>query len=119
MSKLKIALFFILVSIAGNILLGLQYFRINQELIKMKSALQAEKMNRKVLEFLRLFIQKVLKAETEVDFETRLKLENAVRDLNDEQILDQWKRFTESKTELEAQTEVKDLLEILVEKIQP
>jgi len=37
--------------------------------------------------------------------------------LNDEEILTQWKKFTESETEDEAQTEVKNLLEMLVSKI--
>lgn len=49
--------------------------------------------------------------------ETRLRLENAVRDLNNEQILAQWQKFTTSKTETEAQTQVKNLLELLVNKI--
>jgi hypothetical protein len=47
-----------------------------------------------------------------------LKLENAVREIQDKEILDQWIKFTESKTEDEAQKNVKDLLEILVNKLQ-
>jgi len=62
-------------------------------------------------------IEKVLKAETEVDFETRLKLENAVRNLEDKEILARWSKFIESKTEAGAQEEVKNLLEALVNKI--
>lgn len=52
-----------------------------------------------------------------MSFDTRLKLEAAVRSLDDEEILSQWQKFTESKTEAEAQTEVKNLLEMLVKKI--
>jgi CRISPR/Cas system endoribonuclease Cas6 (RAMP superfamily) len=63
-------------------------------------------------------IEKVLKAEKEVDFETRLKLENAVREINDKEILNQWIKFTESKTEDEAQNNIKNLLDLLVDKIQ-
>jgi hypothetical protein len=74
--------------------------------------------NERIINFLKLFITKVLKAEGEVDFETRLKLENAVREIQDKEILDQWTKFTESKTEEEAQRNVKDLLEILVNKLQ-
>ncbi len=77
--------------------------------------MESQKTNEKVLDFTKLFIEKVLKAETEVDFETRLKLENAVRNLGDEEILTQWQKFTESKTEAEAQEEVKNLLEMLLE----
>jgi hypothetical protein len=79
--------------------------------------LQTQTTNEKVLEFTNLFIEKVLKAQTEVGFETRLKLENAVRNLNDEEILAQWQKFTESKTEAGAQEEVKNLLQMLVSKI--
>lgn len=69
------------------------------------------------MEFAKFFIEKFLKAETGVDFETRLKLENAVRDLKDEEILAQWQKFAESKTEIDAQAEVKNLLEMLIDKI--
>lgn len=68
------------------------------------------------MDFNKLFIEKVLKAEEKIDFEERLKLENMVRNLNDEEILIQWQKFTESKTETEAQDNVKDLLYILVNK---
>ncbi len=70
-----------------------------------------------VLNFIKFFIEKVLKAENEVDFETRLKLKNAVRNLSDEEILNQWNKFVESKTENEAQEEAKNLLEMLINKI--
>ena len=90
---------------------------------KLKIALKTQKavgppqFNEKVLNFLSLFIEKVLKAEKEVDFETRLKLENDVREIGDKEILDQWNKFVNSQTETEAQQNVKDLLELLVNKI--
>ena len=79
--------------------------------------MQTQKTNDKVLEFTKLFIGKVLKAKTEVDFETRLKLENAVRNLEDKEIMIEWSKFIESKTEDGAQEEVKNLLEMLINKI--
>ncbi len=79
--------------------------------------METQEINEKVLEVSKLFIEKVLKAETEVDFETRLKLENAVRNLGDQEIMNQWQKFVNSKTEIQAQIEVKNLLEILVNKI--
>ena len=82
-----------------------------------KSSLETQITNGKVLEFAKMFIDKVLKADKEVDFETRLKLETAVRNLSDEEILVQWQKFTEAKTEIQAQAGVKTLLEILVNKI--
>ena len=94
-----------------------KYFSLQKELKETKTFLETQKINEKTLEFAKFFTKNVLKAEKEVDFETRLKLENAVRNLNDEEILSQWQKFTESQTEIEAQNNVKDLLEMLINKI--
>lgn len=110
-----IILVFIL--LAGNIFFGAKYFSTIKEIRQIQTALETKKTNEKVLDFTKLFVVKVLKAETEVDFETRLKLENAVRGLGDEEILTKWSKFVESKTEADAQIEVKNLLELLVNKI--
>jgi len=117
MNKPKIILIIILILLAGNVFLGVKYFSVVKELRQTKTALQTQTTNEKVLEFSKLFIKEVLKAETEVNFDTRLKLETAVRNLGDEEILNQWQKFTESKTEVQAQEEVKNLLEMLVNKI--
>lgn len=117
MNKQKLTLIIILILLIGNIFFGYKHFALQKELEATKATLKTQQINEKTLDFTKLFVAKVLKAETEVDFETRLKLENAVRNLNDEEILSQWQRFTESKTEADAQTEVKNLLEILVSKI--
>ncbi|PIP50723.1 hypothetical protein COX11_02630 [Candidatus Berkelbacteria bacterium CG23_combo_of_CG06-09_8_20_14_all_41_73] len=118
MSKQKIILIFvILLLIAGNIFLGYKYFTEEKQLKQIQISSETQKFNDKILDFSKLFIQKVLKAQNEVDFETRLKLENAVRNLGDDEILNQWEKFTGSKTETEAQDNVKQLLELLVNKI--
>ena len=83
----------------------------------MEDVIKARQINEKTLNFTRIFVVKILKAEKEVDFETRLMLENSVRDLENSEILAQWQKFTNSKTESEAQEEVKILLEMLVNKI--
>jgi len=108
----------ILILLTGNVFFGFKYFAFQKELQKTQTALEIQKTNGKILEFSGLFIEKVLQAEKEIDFETRLKLENAVRNLEDEEILTQWQKFTESKTEIEAQREVKNLLEMLMDKIE-
>ncbi len=119
MSKQKtILVIVILVLVAGNIFFIAQYFSMQKELNQIKIVANAKNTNEKVLNFTKLFIAQVLKADGEVDFEARLKLENAVRDLSDDKILSQWQKFVESKTEEEAQGEVKNLLEILVGKIE-
>jgi len=70
--------------------------------------------SQQTLDFMRLFIDDVLNAKGDISFETRLHLENAVRDLKDQPVLDQWNKFLASKNEDEAQTAVKTLLSILV-----
>jgi len=107
----------VLLLLAGNIFFIVEYNSLKSELSKSKIALENQTINNKVLDFTKLFIEKVLKADDEVDFETRLKLENAVRNLNDEEVLSQWQKFIDSKTEIQAQEEVKNLLELLVNKI--
>jgi len=109
----------ILILLAGNIFFWMRYSAVQQELERTKEALTVQKINEKIIDFTKLFIEKVLKAEGEIDFETRLILENAVRNLDNEEILNQWQKFTESQTEDKAQLEVKNLLEMLVKKIHP
>lgn len=107
----------IIILLAGCVILGITYLATNNKLKQAQAALKTQQYNEKVVEFTQLFIEKVLKAQIEVDFETRLRLENMVRDLNDEEILAQWQRFIGSQTEAEAQAQVKNLLEMLVKKI--
>ena len=107
----------ILLLIIGSAYFGFGYLNTQEELRQARTALENQKTNKKVLDFTKLFIEKILKAETEVDFETRLKLENAIRNLDDKEILEQWNKFVNSKNEGEAQSQVKNLLELLVNKI--
>jgi len=127
MNKQKLIIILIIILIVMNIFLLYRYLLITKEIEKMKVAsnlpeknavIFPNNKNERIVNFLKLFITKVLKAEGEVDFEKRLKLENAVREIQDKEILAQWIKFTESKTEDEAQKNVKDLLEILVNKLQ-
>ena len=108
----------ILILSASTTFFSFKYFNLQEEFEQTQIVLESTKTNEKVLDFTKLFIEKVLKADAEVDFETRLQLENAVRDLKDEEILVKWQNFVESKTEEEAQNHVKNLLEMLVWKIQ-
>lgn len=115
--KLKILLLVGAVLLVGNLFFAAQYIVAQKQLREAQSTLAAKKVNEKTLAFTQLFIEKVLKSETEVDFETRLQLENSVRDIGDEEIVTQWQKFTDSKTEAEAQKQVKNLLGILLDKI--
>ena len=117
-SRKKIILtLLIVISVLGNVALGALYYLEAKESNVAKVELKNQQTNAKVISFAKLFIEKVLKAQGEVSFEERLKLENAVRDLNDPEILAQWEKFTGSKTEADAQQEVKNLLSLLVNKI--
>lgn len=104
--------------VVGNIFFAYSYFNSFKELQTIKSIQAKVVLNEKVINFAGMFIKKVLQANKEVDFETRLSLENAVRDLNDPEIMAEWQNFTSSKTEADAQNSVKKLLGILVSKIQ-
>ena len=119
MSKQKtIISVIILILIASNAFFAVKYFSTQKELNQVQTVANAKNTNEKVLNFTKLFIAQILKADGEVDFETRLRLENAVRDIDKEEILAQWQKFVESETEEEAQGEVKNLLEMLVKEIE-
>jgi len=104
--------------LVGNVFFGFNYLKLTSDLRAARQEQTKVETNTKVIDFASLFIKKVLQANTEVDFETRLSLENAVRDLKDEEILAEWQNFIGSKTEIEAQNSVKKLLGILIDKIQ-
>lgn len=112
-----LAIIFVGALIIGNAFFGLNYFFLQKEVKNQNSIIAKVEFNKKLVNFYSLFIKKVLQAEQDIDFETRLSLENAVRDLNDEEIMTIWQYFTESKTEAEAQENVKSLLGILVDRI--
>ncbi len=100
-----------------SVFLGVKVVGLQTELSQTRTALATQKTNEKVLDFTKMFTEKVLKADSAVDFETRLQLENAIRNLNDPEILAQWQLFVDSKNEADAQTNVKNLLGLLVSKI--
>ncbi|MES2315770.1 MAG: hypothetical protein V4486_03500 [Patescibacteria group bacterium] len=117
MDKQKISILLIVILLAGNVFFGYKYFSNAKVLADTQAKLQTQTTNGAVLDFTKLFIKNVLMANSEVDFDTRLKLENAVRNLGDAEILTKWTEFVDSKTADAAQQAVKNLLEVLVNKI--
>lgn len=103
--------------VAANFMWGFYYFSQRKELAETRALVKSQDVNVKVVDFSRLFIDDVLRAKGEVDFETRLKLENAVRGLDDKDVLAQWSKFINAKTGDDAQAEVKNLLGLLMAKI--
>ena len=119
MNKQKLlSLTIILVLFASNVFFAVTLVKTQNELSEAKQNLEENKTREPILKFTNLFIERILKAEGEVSFDTRLDLENAVRNLNDSEILNQWKKFVDAKDEIEAQREVKNLLGILSDKVQ-
>ncbi len=107
----------IVLLVMTSVFFGIRYQQLKLELDHVRQTALTAQVNAQVLDFTKLFIQKVLKATGEIDFETRLNLESAVRGLKDEQVLAAWQAFTGAKTEKDAQTAVKNLLDILVSKL--
>jgi hypothetical protein len=102
---------------AGNIYLGIQLFLCKSELNRTNESLYTKQINEKTLAFAKLFVDKVLSGSGEIDFEERLKLENAVRDINDQKIFDQWQKFVKSENDGDAQKQVSALFTMLLNKI--
>jgi len=77
---------------------------------------QQNQINKKILDFRNMFTEKILLSNQDIDFDTRLSLETAVRGLNNEEIFSQWKKFTDSQTKEDATFQAKKLLQILIKK---
>ena len=117
MSKSAFLAIIIVLLIGANLYTISRLLSVNRELIAAKAIVSERTLNDNVLSFMKLFIEKVLKAKNEVAFEDRLQLENLVRDLKDTTILKTWNDFVGSTTERDAQNNVIALLTLLVEKI--
>ena len=86
------------------------------EVVKLTKQFEAGQQGSKVMAFRNMFTENVLLSNKEIDFETRLEMENAVRELKDQQILLQWQRFTESTTQEDASLQAKKLLQLLIQR---
>ena len=104
----------IVVSLATNVFLGVELLLANKKVLALQ---QSKHLNASVLNFADLFISKVLRADSEIPFEDRLKIENAVRDTQDKDIYDQWQKFVGVKTESEGKEEIKNLLQLIINKL--
>ena len=112
--------FLIITLLAATVLVLVgQNYILRQNLVVLENTVKTLQYNEKIVNFAKLFISKVLKAEGEVSYDNRYKLEEAARAINNKTIYDEWRKFLDSKTQLEAQIEVKNLLELLVNKIIP
>lgn len=117
MLKDKIVYLIIIFLLLADVVSIGQYFA-SQERVKIaQNLLLTYQRNEKVLIFAKMFTAKILKGEGEVSFDDRLALENAVRDINSKPIFDQWQKFVDSNNQIVAQIELKNILELLINKI--
>ena len=119
MTQKQIYLIIIVILLIGNIFLGVKYFNTNKELkeaITITAVAQEERT--KFTEFNKTFVSEVLQAKSEVNYDTRLKLDRMIKDINDQELTAQWQRFTDSQTEEEAQDETVKLLKLLAERVE-
>ncbi|MCS7200730.1 MAG: hypothetical protein NZ822_01090 [Patescibacteria group bacterium] len=116
LSELKKVIVIIIILLLFNFYFAWRYFETKRAFSQIKEITSAN-INEDVLNFTKFFIDNVIKVDREVSLETRLKMENEVRNLNDEQILKAWENFVNSQTEDEAQKNIRELLLILINKI--
>jgi len=117
MPRDKIVYLIIVLLLLMDIVFVGQYFASLERVKIAQNLLATYQHNEKVINFAKMFVSKILKADGEVSFEDRLALENAVRDINSQPIFDQWQKFINAKNETEAQIELKNLLELLINKV--
>jgi len=118
MQKAKIVIIILItVLVAGNVCFVTLFFMNRADLQKYKEEVVVQKTNDNVLSFADLFIDKVLLGQGSVNFEDRLSLENAVRDIKDKEIFSNWEMFTKSQNDRESQTAVGNLLKLLFAKV--
>jgi hypothetical protein len=99
----------IAVSVIFNVIFIFQITKIGQ-------VCRQYEINVATLAFRNMFTEKILLSDGEIDFDTRLTLESAVRELNDAEIFSQWQAFTKSETKEEATLLAKNLLKLLIKK---
>lgn len=115
MRKITLAVLVLLI-ISNVVFVGMAvYYKIQAGQAKQKILVQ--QINAKNLSFAKLFVDNFLSGEKEISFDQRLKLENAVRDVNDQGIFTAWQNFTKSANQQEAQLNLGILLKTIIEKI--
>lgn len=109
----------IAVLLATNFFFATRLIQVSGSLQEAQAVAAEYRSQEQMVAFTQLFVAKVLLAESDVDFETRLQLENMVRAIGDEEILNTWKRFVGSTKEADAQLAVKELLQLLLQRLSP
>jgi len=102
--------------LAGNLFFSVQYIysiKADQAPVVDKGA--QEVIHIKNANFLKLFIDKVIKANGTVSYDDRVQLENDVRQIHNPELTAQWELFVGSKDPKKAEAAATDLMLILAD----
>lgn len=105
----------LILSLGFNVYLFSVLFMLKINQGEIGKSLKGFETNEKKVAFAKLFVEKVFLGKGDVSFEDRLLMENAVREINNKEILNQWQRFVDSNSE-NAQSEASALLIMLLAK---
>ena len=108
------AIIIISVLLIGNALFGANYYLSKIEFEEFSAIRQS---NKGVATVEKLFVGKILGATKEVSAEDRLKIEKAVEETGDAQIIEAWGKILNSATEQDAQNAAINFLKVLADKI--
>ncbi len=92
-----------------NIVSWSAYVSRGKELEKSQNAISSIERSKNIMAFQNLFVNKVLKSDGVVDYDTRRELEQSVGKTNDDIVILAWNAFLGAKTEDEGQIKVKEL----------
>lgn len=119
MDTKKAVIIILIISLALNAVLAV-FLGVSLNGFKnLKKQISSRQASQKVLEFAKLFVDKFLLSSGVVGFDDRLALENAVRDLNDEQIYKQWQDFINSPDNRQTQLSAGKLFNLLLKRLEP
>ena len=105
-----------LVLLAGNLYLSVQYIEnIRNDKAPTVDAGAVEVLKIKNANFLKLFINKVIKSNGTVSYDDRVQLENDVRQIHNQALTDQWSLFVNSKDPKKAEAAATDLMLMLAD----
>ena len=106
----------LLILLAGNLFFSIQYiYSIKADQVPVVDKGAQEVLQIKNSNFLKLFINKVVKANGTVSYEDRVQLENDVRQIHNPALTTQWELFVGSKDPAKAEQAATDLMLILAD----
>jgi len=115
--RLKIAVILtVTILLAGNIFFAVLYVNSQKKINSSNNSLTSSHINFSVINFNKLFVEKVLRSQGSVSDDDRLILEKAATDTNDAEIIAEWHKFLVSTNENKAQASTLALLKLFADK---